>query len=380
MQRLVVVDCETTGLGRHDRIVEVAAVTLDPISLEIVDEYDTLINPERDVGPVNIHGVTASMVDAAPNFAEVAGALGVLLHGSVLVAHNLSFDSRMLASEFERLGAGFSSGQGICTLALTGEKLIRACERYGVTLEQQHRALADARATASLLARCVGEAGFSSPASVDLRTLTHNPRTHRRDASDASGRSDLARVISLARYPTSDDKTIRYLDMLDWVLDDLVIDEAERLAMTELAHALGLTVTEVETAHQAYLNAILSAARRDGIVTDREVEIIHRVSSALDLAVPEVSATRVPDAPARFRDGLRVCFTGTAVVNGASYGRAELEEIAANADLQPVGSVTKKGCDLLVAADTSSMSGKAKKARDFEIPVVSVEDFLNDLC
>ena len=43
--KLVVVDCETTGLGKQDRIVELAAVTVDPSTGVISDEYDTLINP-----------------------------------------------------------------------------------------------------------------------------------------------------------------------------------------------------------------------------------------------------------------------------------------------------------------------------------------------
>jgi DNA polymerase-3 subunit epsilon len=43
--------------------------------------------------------------------------------------------------------------------------------------------------------------------------------------------------------------------------------------------------------------------------------------------------------------------------------------------LIPTQSVTKKNCDVLVAQDKSSMSGKSKKARDFGIPVISVDDF-----
>ena len=66
VSHLTVIDCETTGLGRHDRIVEIAVVTLDPQTWEPTDEYDTLINPERDVGPVGVHGITATMVEAAP--------------------------------------------------------------------------------------------------------------------------------------------------------------------------------------------------------------------------------------------------------------------------------------------------------------------------
>lgn len=69
----VVVDVETTGFGAHDRIVEIAVITLDPETWETEDEYDTLINPQRDVGPTGVHGVTAGMVELAPVFAEVLG-------------------------------------------------------------------------------------------------------------------------------------------------------------------------------------------------------------------------------------------------------------------------------------------------------------------
>jgi DNA polymerase-3 subunit epsilon len=48
----------------------------------------------------------------------------------------------------------------------------------------------------------------------------------------------------------------------------------------------------------------------------------------------------------------------------------------AKVGLHPVNDVTKKGCDVLVAADESSMSGKAKKAKDWGIPVISVEKFI----
>ena len=62
MESLVVIDVETTGFGTNDRLVEIAAVTLDPDSLETVDEYDTLINPERDVGPTHVHGIQVAVV------------------------------------------------------------------------------------------------------------------------------------------------------------------------------------------------------------------------------------------------------------------------------------------------------------------------------
>ena len=108
--RFLVVDVETTGLYNLDRVVEVAAVTVSP-SGEIIDEWDSLVNPERDIGPTHLHGVTASMVSAAPRFQEVAEALARRVDGSILVAHNLAFDSRMLGNEYKRLGAELDPGQ-----------------------------------------------------------------------------------------------------------------------------------------------------------------------------------------------------------------------------------------------------------------------------
>lgn len=73
----------------------------------------------------------------------------------------------------------------------------------------------------------------------------------------------------------------------------------------------------------------------------------------------------------------RVCFTGSATDGGVPVGRAELEDLARERGLEPVKNVTKTKCDVLVAADPASQSGKAKKAREWGKPVLSVEDFLD---
>lgn len=59
--RFVIVDTETTGVYPADRIVEIALITLS-LSGEVVDVFETLINPGRDVAASHIHGITASMV------------------------------------------------------------------------------------------------------------------------------------------------------------------------------------------------------------------------------------------------------------------------------------------------------------------------------
>ena len=184
----VVVDVETTGFSANDRIVEIAVVTLDSETWEIRDEYDTLINPQRDVGPTGVHGITASMVGPAPVFADVLAPVTRLLRGAVLVAHNLPFHTQMMGYEFEgRVPIDF--GKGLCTYRATGASLTRACMDYGIRRTSAHRALADARATAEL-ARGLGfqDGGDPvEPVQVEATPSDVN-RAHRR-ADAGAGRA-----------------------------------------------------------------------------------------------------------------------------------------------------------------------------------------------
>ena len=380
--RYAVIDCETTGLGQHDRIVEIAVVTLDPLTWKPTDEYDTLINPQRDVGPVGVHGITASMVEAAPSFDEVASALSRRLHDTILIAHNLSFDTRMLKYEFQRLGVPFNPGSGFCTLRATSEKLISACRRFGITLEVQHRALADARAAAVLAKEVRGTLAdnMSDPLPMTLGSVPQTLQMHtlRRESFEIST-SKLARIVSHAYYPSADEALLQYLDTLDWVLDDCRIDDEEHAALEEQASTLGLSLEQRHKAHRSYLGSIIAAAKRDGIITEDEQRLIGQIAEILGITdAPIPSVTQLPET-SLLHNGMRVCFTGEAVVGEETISRSFLEEIAADAGLQPVGSVTKKGCDLLIAADPSSQSGKATKARRYGIPVMAVAKFLKEV-
>ena len=204
-QKFVVVDVETTGFGRSDRIVEIAAVTLDPATWDTIDEYDTLINPERDVGPTGVHGITAAMVEAAPTFTEVIAAVAGRLRGAVLIAHNLVFDERMLRQEFDRRGVGIDPGEGLCTYRATKKKLCLACDEFHIPLSQHHRALADARATAELARqlRFSDQARSARAASIGTVPLAQGHHTLRRGLADA-GTSPMHRVVSCASYPDCD--------------------------------------------------------------------------------------------------------------------------------------------------------------------------------
>ena len=377
MNSLVVVDVETTGFGSSDRVVEIAAVVLDPVTGETVDEYDTLVNPERDVGPTGVHGITASMVEAAPVFAEIAVDLGRQLNGNVLIGHNVAFDARMLGYEFQREGVYFDKGQCLCTLRETRQKLEIACREHGIPLSNHHRALADARATAELT-RCLRlpERG-SDAGAVRIGHIPHPAiqRTLRRGLADG-GTSPMRRIVSRARYPHADEALCQYLSTLDWVLDDGVIDRQEQDELDQLAHELGIPERVRQKAHWEYFRCIVAAAKRDGVVTIAERDLIAGVAAQLclrDAEIPEVTSS---GEGAIISVGSRICFTGSVVIGSEPISRATLEGIAERAGFRCVRSVSKSRCDCLVAADTSSMSSKARTARKLGVPVISASEFL----
>lgn len=364
-----VIDVETTGLRNSDRIIEIAVVSLDN-QFRVVDEYDTLVDPKRDVGPTDIHGITPTMLSMAPVFGEIAGVLARRIVNKSLVAHNVPFENRMLVSEFQRLGASMDPGDGICTLRHTREKLPTACRKYGVEPPHHHRALSDARATAELL-RAIGPDQLSRPIVVNDLSAPMNPRTHRRGADGTS--TALERLLSRTTYAEIDPRHLAYIDILDWALDDFLITDDERQQLQLVAAELNLDPSQIAQAHQEYFNGMLRGAERDGVITIEENRCLGMVAHALALppgCVPAVTET----APSLdvIQPGASVCITG-----GSRDRKRELKELAISVGLKVVSSVTKKRCDFVVAADPNSSSGKAQKARAYGKPLFSVEQFVS---
>lgn len=383
--RVVVVDTETTGVYASDRVVEVAIVTV-ALTGEVVDEWHSLIDPERDVGPTWLHGISPSMLIGAPTFEDVAGAIAARLQDAVLVAHNVAFDARMLQAEYRRLGVEVDLQGGLCTLRATRCKLYVACERYGIPLDGAHRALSDARATAQLMAHVAGSmVGAKRPVmfltSVSLGDVSRcAPRT---DGTPVTvGPPDwFAGLAATLDHGSADAEFMSYLDVLDRAMADLHVDADERHKLGLLAEEMGLQPVQVARANRMWLDDFIAQACADGVVDEEEYDQLCRAAAAL-----EIGQDRVDERTARQRAGEvhvgisrgNVCFTGEAVDDsGDLIPRSHLEAHARKLGLAPVASVTKRSCDLLVAADAASQSGKADKARRFAIPIVSASAFLD---
>lgn len=154
-----VVDIETTGGSPvNDKITEIAIYIHD--GFEVVDEFATLINPERYIPPyiTQLTGITNDMVKGAPKFYEVARKIVQMTENRKFVAHNASFDYNFIKNEFKTLGYEYNRDK-ICTVQwsrklLPGYKsysLGKLCANFGIKIDNRHRAAGDAFATTKLL-------------------------------------------------------------------------------------------------------------------------------------------------------------------------------------------------------------------------------------
>lgn len=153
-----ILDIETTGgQFNEEGITEIAIYKYD--GHEIVDQFISLINPEIPIQPfvVKLTGINNEMLRGAPKFFEVAKRIIEMTNDCVLVAHNASFDYRILRTEFRRLGYDFNI-KTLCTVELSQRlmpeqpshslgKLVRA---LGIPMADRHRASGDAMATVKL--------------------------------------------------------------------------------------------------------------------------------------------------------------------------------------------------------------------------------------
>ncbi|NNE32880.1 MAG: GIY-YIG nuclease family protein [Winogradskyella sp.] len=153
-----ILDIETTG-GKYNEegITEIAIYQFD--GHKVTDQFISLVNPEREIQPfvVNLTGINSNMLKNAPKFYEVAKRIVEITEDCILVAHNASFDYRILKTEFKRLGFPFKR-KTLCTVELS-KSLIPDMESYslgkltralGIPVSDRHRANGDAMATVKL--------------------------------------------------------------------------------------------------------------------------------------------------------------------------------------------------------------------------------------
>ena len=185
-----VLDLETTGGSAADcEITEVGAVKY--VGGELIGTFETLVNPGAPIPPTTtiLTGITQAMVIDAPRIEEVLPSLLEFIGTAVIVGHNIRFDMSFLNTAAERLGYGKLPNPTCDTLGLA-RRLVRD-ETRGMNLQTlaahfrspvtpNHRALADARATAHVFWGLLERAGTIGVTDLDelLRLPTARGAPH----------------------------------------------------------------------------------------------------------------------------------------------------------------------------------------------------------
>lgn len=385
-----VLDLETTGLFPNiDRVTEVGVVRISETGT-VIDEFDTLINPERDIGPTSIHGITAGEARQAPTFAEIADDLLIFLNGAVIVAHNASFDKRMLTAEFHRLGVDVAF-EPLCTLQLASSvhptsprALGDCCNALGVQRRAGHQALDDAYMSAGVLTAVLAKFRYPAMPPPFIAERPHQPNNSRRltraqagNVRQTEGRYLASLITRLPPMPNvgsvKSAAIAEYCNLVDRVLEDRRLDEDEAELLAEFADESGLSQHDIEVVHTAYYADLLRVALADDIITDAEQADLSAVAQMLQV---NESAIREPTSSSEAHSSSKILLAGTTVcfTGEMQRGRDECTSIAESVGMLVLKGVTKK-LDLLVVADPDTQSGKADKARRYGTRVVAEPTF-----
>ncbi len=137
---------------------------------KIVGNYYSLIKPETEFHyrNIQIHGIHPEDVASAPSFVEVWDEIAQYFQENrLIVAHNASFDNRVLASCLSYYGLPKAHFMSLCTVRtsrklyqhLPNHRLDTVCRYLSLNLEQHHHALDDSLACANILLKQEAEFG-----------------------------------------------------------------------------------------------------------------------------------------------------------------------------------------------------------------------------
>ncbi len=157
----VVFDIETTGFSPvTNRIIEIGAVKV--AGGEITDRYSTFVNPDVPI-PFEIEkltGINDNMVIDSPMIEEILPQFLAFCEDAVLVAHNANFDMSFIIENAKRLDMEreftYLDTLGLARMLFPSQNkhtLDAMAKILGVSLENHHRAVDDAEATAQIFVK-----------------------------------------------------------------------------------------------------------------------------------------------------------------------------------------------------------------------------------
>src|SRR4051794_327597 len=286
----------TTGFSpaNGDRIVEIAIARVDAAG-RVSDEYSTLVNPGRDVGPVFLHGISNIEVRDAPTFADIAGELLDRLDGAVVVLHDGAFVERFLDEEFARAGVQLPLTPALCSQWLarrtlrTADHTLRTLSRpAGRTILDTSSAMGAVRTVAALLPQMLAVYGQPLRYLCGLRPMPEldiaaDPVTRPVEVRENTD-GWMTTLLGRRALPTAD--TIdgrRYVDIVTEALADGRLLGGEAQTLDRLGASAGLGAPRVEALHERLLENLRAAALTDAILTTGQLRQLRTAAGALGL-------------------------------------------------------------------------------------------------
>ena len=250
----IVFDIETTGLNpKFSKIIEIGAVKI--VNGEVAGSFSKFVNPEIPI-PYNITkltSITDDMVLDAETIEKVLPEFLEFVGESVLVAHNAGFDTKFIKKYAKDMGKKVENtildtmtlGHILCP-ELGKFTLDRICKHLGVKLENHHRAVDDAAATAEIFKRFLKMLKDKEVYTVDdLNTLGEtNPDAIKKSkryhgiilAKNEVGRVNLNRLISASHVEYFNMRPIMPKSLISKYREGLILGSACEAG--ELFHAI----------------------------------------------------------------------------------------------------------------------------------------------
>lgn len=406
--KLAFIDLETTGFSprKGDRIVEVSIINTD-VDGNIIEEYETLINPLREVTATEIHQISASMLKNAPSFDEVTNDLLYHLNGKTIIGHNLSFDLRFLSHELSRSIKTDLLIEGVCTISLSKNllpglpfrRLDAFCEYFDISNDFAHSAFSDCFATIELykclrkIALEIGENKFynliEKPFYISGEFVSSGKYYKREQALDSIENENKLLISILKRLPNDPSDSVpvqEYLNLLDEVLADRLVTPQEAEGISDLIFEFGLSKSQVMDIHIQYLKNLIHVYYLDHILSESEKRDLIKVSEILGVSTEllqelideefeKIELSKGNSLPQNHQIVLTnksICFTGQLIStkNGNPISRSIAQSLALEHGMIIKSGVSSK-LDYLVVADPNSLSGKSQKAREMGVKILA---------